>query len=811
VHASYTLRLPRLEPSINDAQESRNCACAQASRLDQSPSHHHLASPPPSTPNTNAHSASSSTMPAEDYEDDYDEQPDSLATIDEELKGYLSDGPTDWVEPVYEPDYSTAIVVDNLPKVPQDKYERLLAFVRKIYEQVGRLAEDGLQMPVDEATGMTQGFAFVNFLARDSAEKAIAATNNWNFDKAHAIKVNSYVDLVRTTIHPETYTPEPARPLTTVPGLYTWLKDAQFRDQFVVRHGRDTEVYWAEAGGTPELVYGGEREKAAGQGRFWCDQYVAWSKTGAYLLTYHRQGIALWGGPNFEKVARLAHHGVALAHFSNTDRYLVTYSYPQAPGDGPGHVVVWDVERSISVQQQVALRSWPVEPYGKGNYFKWSHDDKFIAVGKSKYLRNPQAAQAAMDESAGGGAGGPPGHQKQQASTGSAGGDMGGEDAEGQISVFEAPSMELLDRKSIRAEGLRGFDWCPKANLLAYWAPEKQQQPARVVLVEVPSKKEVRRKPLFHVEDCELTWQNEGEYLCAKVTHKKRQSKKKVSLELFRIKEAGIALEMVELDPTPVRDFAWEPAGHRFAIIHGEDAHRFTVSFYSMLQPTTGQKEVTLLHRLEGPKARTVNKLLWSPNGSIIVLANLSEGSGLEFYDVDTQSTLAKREDLSRIDYLKWDPSGRYLTDAIQQPMGNSYYKYSYDNGFRVWTFQGTLIAHVEKAQFYMFQWRPRPPSLLTAEQQRKVKKDLRKYERRFDKEDREKEMNKKREEWRKKGARRAEFRAFNARRMAERSARKEELIALQKGYDDDDPENYEERVVTRRMVPLGERELVGQ
>lgn len=31
------------------------------------------------------------------------------------------------------------------------------------------------------------------------------------------------------------------------------------------------------------------------------------------------------------------------------------------------------------------------------------------------------------------------------------------------------------------------------------------------------------------------------------------------------------------------------------------------------------QKEVTLLHRLEGPlQARNVNKLLWSPNGGFI-------------------------------------------------------------------------------------------------------------------------------------------------------------------------------------------------
>lgn len=47
----------------------------------------------------------------------------------------------------------------------------------------------------------------------------------------------------------------------------------------------------------------------------------------------------------------------------------------------------------------------------------------------------------------------------------------------------------------------------------------------------------------------------------------------------------------------------------------------------------------------------------------------------------------------------------------------------THSTGFRVWTFQGQLLAHVEKGQFYQFSWRPRPPPLLTPEQQRKVKK----------------------------------------------------------------------------------------
>ncbi len=45
------------------------------------------------------------------------------------------------------------------------------------------------------------------------------------------------------------------------------------------------------------------------------------------------------------------------------------------------------------IHHQVALRSWPTEPYGKGNHFKWSPDDKFVAIGKSRFLRDPQVAE----------------------------------------------------------------------------------------------------------------------------------------------------------------------------------------------------------------------------------------------------------------------------------------------------------------------------------------------------------------------------------------------------------------------------------
>lgn len=56
------------------------------------------------------------------------------------------------------------------------------------------------------------------------------------------------------------------------------------------------------------------------------------------------------------------------------------------------------------------------------------------------------------------------------------------------IQVFEMPSLQLLDRKSIRANGVMDFAWSPKDNILAYWAAEEGNSPARVCLIEIPTR-----------------------------------------------------------------------------------------------------------------------------------------------------------------------------------------------------------------------------------------------------------------------------------------------------------------------------------
>lgn len=61
------------------------------------------------------------------------------------------------------------------------------------------------------------------------------------------------------------------------------------------------------------------------------------------------------------------------------------------------------------------------------------------------------------------------------------------------------------------------------------------------------------------------------------------------------------------------------------------------------------------------------------------------------------------------------------------------------ENGYRLWSFQGQLLAVVVLEECYQVSWRPRPPTLLSKEQQSEIKSKLKeKYWRKFDQEDEE-------------------------------------------------------------------------
>ena len=58
------------------------------------------------------------------------------------------------------------------------------------------------------------------------------------------------------------------------------------------------------------------------------------------------------------------------------------------------------------------------------------------------------------------------------------------------------------------------------------------------------------------------------------------------------------------------------------------------------------------------------------------------------------------------------------------------------ENGYHLYDFKGTLLREEHVERFKQFAWRPRPPVLLSKDEQKKIRKNLREYSKTFDEQD---------------------------------------------------------------------------
>ena len=363
-------------------------------------------------------------------------------------------------------------------------------------------------MPVDPATKKSKGFAFIEFADPRAAPAALASLAGYKLDKAHTLAAYRFDDVDRYAAVPETYAPPPPRTYTPSENLQAWMLDRRGRDQFAVRAGDEAEVYWHDA---PRLSC----EKAYARS-FWSDAFVLWSPRGTFLATVHRQGIAVWGGESFARIQRYAHPGVQRIDFSPGEKFLVSYSAtePSGPRDrAMATVHVFDVATGARLRTfEGPADEWAVgtsaAPGGGPGWplFKWAGggDDKYVArLGR------------------------------------------------GVVSVYELPSMGLLDKKSLKLDGVVDFQWSPGPDpIIAAYQTEQQggNVPARIALIRIPDRRELRQKQIFAVADVRVHWHPQGTYLAVEVSRFTKTRKSTfTSFELFTLEDGAngaIAMEV---------------------------------------------------------------------------------------------------------------------------------------------------------------------------------------------------------------------------------------------------------------------------
>jgi len=665
----------------------------------------------------------------EDY--DYGEEPDFT-----DPEGYVDDISDEELMPDImklrpkETDgVESVIVVDGVPVVSGERVEKLKNVIRKIYSKFGKLVNEHYPL---EADGNTKSYIFLEFSNHTNALEAVKSTNNYKLDRQHTFTVNLFSDFDKYLNVTEEWEAPKVQPYKDQGNLRLWLQEPDGCDQYAMIHkgGEEVTVY---TNTQPDPVETQTRNR-------WTETYVKWSPLGTYLATFHTRGIALWGGDDFHQITKFSHPGVQFIEFSPCEKYLVTFSQKDmAVSEDPTAIIIWDC-RTGAKKRAFNAENPPIWPV-----FKWSNDDKFFA-------RMTQ---------------------------------------DGSLSIYETPSFGLLDKKSIKVEGLKGFSWSPKDNIIAYWVSEDKDVPARVVLLEIPSRKELRVKNLFNVADCKMHWQKSGDYLCVKVDrYKKILENKDIkyagmyhNFEIFHMNEKQIPVDTVKIEET-VHAFSWEPVGSKFAVIHGESSV-LNVSFYGLKKGT----EPEILKKYE---RKTANHIFWAPTGQFVVLAGLRSMNGvLEFVDTSDFTSMGTGEHFMCTD-VEWDPTGRYIITGV------SWWGHKVDNAYWMWNFQGKILKRSNVDRFCQLVWRPRPASLLSKEQMKDVKKNLKKYSDQFNAKDKMRQSKASKELIAKRQTMMEEFSSWKEKKAREFSETKARRIELRDGFDPDDHqgEAFEEEVV---------------
>eukprot|EP00921_Rhytidocystis_pertsovi_P022281 GHVQ01035633.1.p1 GENE.GHVQ01035633.1~~GHVQ01035633.1.p1 ORF type:complete len:722 (-),score=120.78 GHVQ01035633.1:507-2672(-) len=640
---------------------------------------------------------------AVDVGENYSELVDYLSEDSDEGDEDLLNKKFEEIEPLVGVDdsFPNVVVVVGVPKVNEEKYDKLKKVLhRKVISELqqkgAELSGDAFTVDMPLKDSETQGLCFLSFQNAYEAQHAVKHLNNFDLDLKHKFKATLLDDFDDIVKRDENCCPPIKLLGFTREQFCWWLHDPACREQYVIRHMDETEIFW-HAEGEPVLVYNGERERAGGK-RVWTDFRVQWSPQGSYLATFHKPGIALWAGPHFDKKVRFEHKDVKQIEFSRHEEYLVTWDGSPASLKNERACRVW---RIITGELVRFFATPSIAPRG-GDFphLLWSPDDKYVAKCSDR-----------------------------------------------ELFVYATPDMALLEdpttkKRSTLKYPLANFDWSPGGNILSIWIPEVGDAPGRLLLVEVPSREEVASKNVFNVREASLKWQSKGDYLCLRAVVARKTGKKGrkeyTQLEIFRLREKNIPVDTVHIEDVVVKQLHWEEGSNRFSVMVEDEATRCqSIRFYRVSQ-AGARRDTEFVASYDCGAA--MNFMKWGPHGTFFVVASLGTDGSMLFCALNEfdKFDILHKDEHYMVNDISWSSCGRYVASCVRIPMiasgtASTAWRYDQEAGYTIWTFQGRLQYKAQLKKFYQFQWRPRPVSLLGEPKLEDIQKRLRDYSKKYD------------------------------------------------------------------------------
>ena len=462
------------------------------------------------------------------------------------------------------------------------------------------------------------------------------------------------------------------------------------------------------------------------------------------MATLHSRGVVLWAGPNFDEMGKLEHYGVTQISFSPCERYILTFN-PR------GKFIVWN----LSTREEIRVFSAGEDKWGT---YKWNYTGDYIA----KMI-------------------------------------------EDCIFIYQTSTMALIEdetgqKRPFKIDNLGDFSWSPSADIISCYVREKANKPAVIKIISIPSKELIITRTVFDAFACTFCWQSEGEYLLSSIrtTSKDTHQVKKTIFEVMCLKSKNNPTYTFTLNATVI-SCAWQNASNRFAVIYSKDNHKKFVVY-----EIDTKREIFQI----GEKDTLMTEILWAPQGNHIIIFS-KEKNKFIFYSVTDKGIMDIEErTYNNMNYLEWDPSGRYL--AVSRTIElKSVQSQAQGAGYSVYNGQGELLYQCLMEKFYQISWRPRPKFILPKEVHEKLMNRYEYLAEKYAEQDKEIKRKSKQEKLRKDNEKKTEFLGFIAKNREIWNKTANERAILLKRSDEEESlrwtntyENIEEVVsITKERV----------
>jgi translation initiation factor 3 subunit B len=85
------------------------------------------------------------------------------------------------------------------------------------------------------------------------------------------------------------------------------------------------------------------------------------------------------------------------------------------------------------------------------------------------------------------------------------------------IAIYTAPDMVKLDKKNLKLERAQDVSFSPSEPLMSVYLAGEKEQPGKLLMYQLPEKKEIRSRSYMGAQDLKMFWHPQGDFLALKI------------------------------------------------------------------------------------------------------------------------------------------------------------------------------------------------------------------------------------------------------------------------------------------------------